>query len=376
MWPVDSEPLEPLASSLHQWEEALSTAGEPSYRARQLFAWLHSRRAASYEAMSDLPIALREWLERKFPLVTPQVEASAVAADGTVKYLMRSGDGAEFEAVYLSSGRGASLCISVQAGCSYRCGFCATGRLGLRRNLSVGEMLFQVYHLARQHDLSSFRVLLMGMGEPLMNLPAVTAAIHQLRHPLGAALSPRRITLSTVGMRGRLKELANHSPDIRLAISLHFTRDAERNRFIPAAKGFPLARLIEEVKAAALHFAKVSLEYLLLSGVNDGMKDALRLAHLAYGSTPSAGNRLQDPAALARQFRARKPFHINLIQFNPIAGFDLAPTPYEQAERFQNYLKAAGVVATYRRSRGAELHAACGMLAGRRQVPETRKRTV
>jgi len=369
-------PLEPLAFSLHRWEEIADSLGEPSYRARQLFAWLHARRAASYDAMTDLPETLRERLAKQFPLRLPQVKVSPPAADGAIKYLFIAGDGAEFEAVYLPSGRSASLCISVQAGCSLRCRFCATGRLGLTRNLTAGEMLFQTYHLAREHALSSFRVLLMGMGEPLLNLPAVGEAIHRLRHPTGAALSPRRITLSTVGVRGKLKELARLAPGIGLAISLHFTQDADRRRFMPAAARLSLAHLMEEVQASAADFAKVSLEYLLLDGVNDGLSDARRLIHLAHGGMPPKDAGRASPQELARRFRRRKRFHINLIEYNPVPGIDLAPTPWERAERFQNFLKGAGVVATYRRSRGAEVNAACGMLAGSRRLRTNSRPTV
>lgn len=357
---------EPLAFSLHQWEDIVASLGQPSYRAGQLFTWLHARRAVEYAVMTDSPVPLREQLAKKFPLRVPHVEASRAAADGTVKYLFTAEDGAEFEAVYLPGRRSASLCISVQAGCGFRCTFCATGRLGLTRHLSAGEMLLQVYHLVREHNLASFRVLLMGMGEPLLNLPAAVRAIHQLQHSLGAALSPRRITVSTVGVRGRLKELARLTPGIGLGISLHFTRDAQRRRFMPVAARFSLAQLIREVQAAAPSFSKVSLEYLLLAEVNDGVSDARRLGYLAYGRLPPQGEHLGNPTELAARFRGQRHFHVNLIEYNPIAGIDLMPTPREQAERFQNYLKATGVVATYRRSRGAELSAACGMLLGTR----------
>ena len=357
-----AQPVDPQGFTLSAWERELAELGAPRYRAEQVFSWLHARRATGYAAMTNLPRQLREQLARRLPWRAAAVAGTARSRDGAVKYLFRAEDGAAFEAVFLPAARGASLCVSVQAGCSFACAFCATGRSGFQRNLRAGEILQQVYTLAEAHGLSSYRVLLMGMGEPLANLDATVRALQILRHPRGQALAPRRLTVSTVGLRGRIARLAREVPGVELALSLHFTTQEQRQRYLPAARRFPLPDLFAELSRAE-SFSKVTLEYLLLAGVNDTAEDAAALAALAHGVVPRA-RKVEPPARLRSRFRALVTYHVNLIKLNPAAGSPFLPTPYAQAESFQNYLKTAGITATYRRSVGSDIAAACGMLAG------------
>ena len=357
----------PLSFSPMDWQRMFATFGEADYRARQLYSWLHSRRVLEYGEMTNLPKSLRQRLAQQFPLAPPDASHKAKGRDGTVKYLLRAADGARFEAVFLPSRSGASLCVSTQAGCTFHCSFCATGTLGLTRNLTAGEILHQVYFLANEHKLPSYRVLLMGMGEPLANFQQVIKALKHLVHPDGQACSPRRITVSTVGLRGRISHLARELPGVELALSLHFPGDGQRQQHMPAAKRFPLGDLFDELITSE-GLGKVTLEYLLLEGVNDTREDAAALATLAYGVVPRQ-RKAVPPSRLRSRFRGFNACHVNLIEYNPLPSAEFQPTPYAKAEDFQNYLKAAGVYATYRRSRGRDIAAACGMLTASEGQP-------
>jgi 23S rRNA (adenine2503-C2)-methyltransferase len=351
---------DPLSFSLEDWQREIAPFGKESYRVQQLYSWLHSQRVLDYERMTNLPGPLRQILERQFPLKLADSTHRAKSSDGAVKYLFRATDGARYEAVFLPSRSGASLCISTQVGCSFHCSFCATGTLGLTRNLTASEILHQVYYLANDHKLSSYRVLLMGMGESLANIQHVLKALKHLVHPAGQACSPRRITISTVGIRGRVSQLARETPGVELALSLHFTEDDQRQHHMPAAKRFPLGDLFDELITSD-GLGKVTLEYLLLEGVNDTQEDATALATLAYGVVPRQ-RKVVPPSRLRSRFRGFNAYHVNLIEYNPSPGLEFLPTPYTKAESFQNCLKASGVNATYRRSRGRDVAAACGML--------------
>jgi 23S rRNA (adenine2503-C2)-methyltransferase len=354
---------DPLGLSLEGWEKELAELRQPAYRAKQVYSWLHSRHALDYAKMSNLPRELRHALSERQPIRLAAVACREKSRDGSVKYSFRANDGAVFESVYLPSRHGSSLCVSAQAGCSFRCKFCATGKLGLTRNLTCGEMLQQVYHLANEHLLSSFRILLMGMGEALANLPEVVCALRHLQHADGMAFSPSRITVSTIGMRGRIARLAKELPGVELALSLHFTSDAERARHMPAAEKLPIAEILEEI-ADAESLGRVTLEYVLLEGVNDSLTDAAALVFIAHGVMPRKRER-PPGVRLRQQFRGIPAWHVNLIEYNPVPGAPYKPSPQPAAETFLDYLKAAGINATYRRSAGRDISAACGMLAGK-----------
>lgn len=359
---------EPLSFSPEDWQREIAPFDQEGYRVQQLYSWLHSRRVLDYGRMTNLPRQLRQILERQFPLKLTDSTHRAKGSDGAAKHLFCAADAARYEAVFLPSRSGASLCVSTQAGCSFNCSFCATGALGLTRNLTAGEILHQVYYLANDHKLASYRVLLMGMGEPLANFQQVLRALKHLVHPEGQACSPRRITVSTVGIRGRISLLAREAPGVELALSLHFTEDGQRQRHIPAARPFPLVDLFDEL-ITSNGLGKVTLEYVLLDGVNDSQEDAAALATLAYGVVPRQ-RKTVPPSRLRNRFRGFNAYHVNLIEYNPSPGLKFLPTPYPKAESFQNYLKASGVNATYRRSRGSDIAAACGMLVAGKDRPK------
>ncbi|HZU05229.1 MAG TPA: 23S rRNA (adenine(2503)-C(2))-methyltransferase RlmN [Chloroflexota bacterium] len=325
-----------------EWTEALAELGQPAYRARQIFHALHVQGVRAWAAVSTLPRWLREWLAARYRLEAPAIAERAVSADGTVKYLLTLHDGQAIETVHIPDQGRVTVCVSSQAGCALGCVFCATGRLGLLRNLSAGEIVEQVY-LARGTDPAP-NVVFMGMGEPLANYPAVVRAIRLLLAREGLGLSPRRITLSTSGLPDRIRRLADEGLGIRLAVSLHAADDAKRTALMPINARYPLA----EVLAAARYYAqrsgrRVSFEYVMLDGINDTPADALRLA----GILP------------------RGQSHVNLIPYNPTeAGFRSSPP--ERIRRFAALLRERGVPCSVRRNRGQDVQAACGQLAGQR----------
>jgi len=357
-----------LSLTFPEWEQTLTQWGQPAYRARQVYHWLHAKHAFSFEEMTDLPRPLRAELAAHSHLPAAKMAEKAKSADGSVKYLFMAPDGSPFEAVRLRGRGGDSICVSTQSGCSFRCRFCATGSMGFNRNLAAGEILHQIYFVARRHELASFRVLLMGMGEPLANLGEVAAALRQLQHPDGMAFSPRRITVSSIGRKGKIRALGQALPGVGFALSLHFTDDATRRKYMPATRGFPLAELLEELVLAE-GLGKVTLEYVLLAGVNDTREDAAALASIAHGAYPRE-RKYEPPSRVRQRFRERTAYHVNLIEYNPVAGVPLRPSREQDTLAVQGYLKAAGVNATLRRSRGADVAAACGMLAARRTRPE------
>jgi len=320
-------------------------AGEPRYRAAQLFRWLHERGAATFDAMSDLPEALRVRLRDAAPIPRVEPLRDAESADGSVKSILRLEDGVVVESVLMSDGEKRTLCISTQAGCAVGCVFCATGAIGLARHLSSGEILRQIYLAESRLDAADpgrrlTNVVLMGMGEPLHNFDAVRRALANLVSPSGRGMSPRRITLSTSGYPERIAQLAAEGPHVRLAISLSAANDALRTRLIPLNKKYPLAALLEAGRLYEKSTrSRVTFEYVLLAGVNDSIDDARQLGRLLRGR------------------------RVNLIPLNPHAFSEMRPPAPDVVDGFHGALKAAGVTSTVRWSKGREIQAACGQLA-------------
>ena len=329
---------------------ALAALGEPRYRARQVLAWLQ-KGVLDPREMTNLPKALRARLAEAFvcdPLVP---EAREVAADGVRKYRFRLASGARIETVLIPERERGTVCVSSQAGCVQTCPFCHTGTLGFRGNLTTAEILAQI--AAVQRDLAAdplpaplrnaiTHVVFMGMGEPLANLQSVLGAIRRLTAPWGLGLSKRRITVSTVGLVPQLARLA--PAGVNLALSLHAARDAVRDALVPANRTYPLARLREALDAWPLGPQRhITLEYVLLAGVND---------------------RDEDIEALVRFVRRRRE-RVNLIPFNPWPGAPYTPTPLPRAHAIAARLVERGVRATVRRPRGQDILAACGQLAAR-----------
>jgi 23S rRNA (adenine2503-C2)-methyltransferase len=320
----------------------------PTYRINQMVRRLWQAPVAAWPDATELPVALRTELATAFPLGRLPLDVEQHSADGTRKYLWRLADGEAVESVLIPSGSRRTLCISSQAGCALRCSFCATGRMGFRRNLSTFEIVAQVREIVLRDpsDLPT-NIVFMGMGEPLLNWPAVDAALTILNSPEGFGIGARHITVSTVGILPGLEAFARRPEQFRLAISLHAPTSAQRLGIMPIEKKYDLAAVL---RAAAAFRKRVTFEYVMIGGVNDRDADADRLAKLARGL-----------GAL-----------VNILPLHPGGAPDLTPTPAERIRSFAGRLRNQGVEATVRRSRGLDIDAACGQL---RVATEKRRRS-
>jgi 23S rRNA (adenine2503-C2)-methyltransferase len=331
----------------------VAESGEAPFRARQIYGWLYERRVRTLAAMGNLPRSLRESLEARFSLRWPEVQERALSFDGTRKYLFGLEGGATIEAVYIPEDDRRTICISTQAGCPLKCGFCLTGIAGYQRNLAVWEILGQVAtvmeehpvretHPHRQaHDPFPWNVVVMGMGEPLLNYDATLGALRVLMDPEGFGVPPRKLTLSTVGILPALEKLAREPVRPNLAISLHAPDPGLRRALMPIEEKYPMDAVIE----AALRYpvprgGLVTFEYVLLGGVNDTLAHARELARRLGG----------------------KRVKVNLIPLNPAPEIPFqAPSP-EAVDAFGAALAAADVTVSVRRPRGRDILAACGQL--------------
>jgi 23S rRNA (adenine2503-C2)-methyltransferase len=332
-----------LALTPDELRARFAADGFPGFRAAQVTRWLYARRERDFARMTNLPAGLRAELTAKWSTRALQLVARHEAADGTRKLVLATADGARIEAVLIPEERRQTVCVSSQIGCSLDCSFCATGKLGLGRNLRAEEIVDQVLHaceLLGADGKTLTHVVFMGMGEPLLNLKNVVQALRVLVHPEGFALSPRRITVSTAGVVPKLAELGEAVP-VRLAVSLHATTDALRDELVPLNRRFPIAELLEACAAFPVASRdRISFEYALLAGVNDSEADARRLARLA------------------KDARAK----VNLIPMNEHPGSPYRRPDDAAIDAFASELARAGVTATVRRSRGDDIYAACGQL--------------
>jgi 23S rRNA (adenine2503-C2)-methyltransferase len=341
---LDLSPVE-ARSTLGEWA---GKGGLPAYRVNQIVPRLWQRPIGSWAEATDLPVALREALERDYPLPRLALDVSQHSQDGTKKFLWRLPDGEAIESVLIPSGTRRTLCISSQSGCALGCVFCATGTMGFRRNLTPFEIAGQVREIALLDPADvPTNVVYMGMGEPLLNWPAVSTSLTILNHPEGFGIGARHITVSTVGIIPGMKELAKRPEQFRLAISLHAPTAERRLAIMPVQKKYGL----DEVLEAAGEFEKrITFEYVLIEGKNDTNKDADALAKLA------------------RKMSA----HVNLLPLHPGGAPGLTPTPAPRIRDFAARLVNQGVEATVRRSRGLDINAACGQL----RVEVERKRAL
>jgi 23S rRNA (adenine2503-C2)-methyltransferase len=316
-------------------KQTLAEAGEPSYRATQVWEWV-ARGARSYAEMTNLPAGLRERLAADVPLSTLELKEEAKSDDGTVKALFQTADGRPLEAVLMRYRDGRrSVCLSSQSGCPLTCTFCATGRMAFGRNLTADEILDQALHFRRVEAID--HAVFMGMGEPTMNLDAVLAAC-ELLPELG--VSHRRTAISTVGWVPGIDRLAECELPLSLALSLHAPNDGLRSQLMPVNERYPLAQVLAACERyRARRRRKVFVEYVMLDGVNDLPEHARELADLL------------DPRA----------YKVNLIPYNPTGAY--AGSPPERIERFRAVLAEHGLTATVRLARGREIDAACGQLA-------------
>ena len=332
-----------LDHTSEELRQAFAREGLERFRADQVLRWVYGQRVRDFRTMSDLARPLRERLYETWSLGCLEQESSFVSTDGTRKLVLRTREGAKIESVLIPEPRRQTICVSSQVGCSLDCSFCATGRLGLGRNLRAGEIVDQVLHGAEVLARSGERithVVFMGMGEPLLNLDNVIHSIRILADPRALGLSPRRVTVSTAGVVPRIAELGRALP-VRLAVSLHATTDEVRNELVPLNRRFPITTLLEACRRyPASRRDRLSFEYTLIRGVNDSLDDARRLVKLLHG------------------LRAK----VNLIPMNEHPGSAYRRPEAPQIEAFAGTLAAARLPVTVRRSRGDDIFAACGQL--------------
>lgn len=317
--------------------------GEPAYRAVQVRRWIYGKRVGSFAEMHDVPAALRAALEAEFDLFASAVADRRTASDGTEKLLLRLADGNHVECVLMREEDRRTICLSTQVGCGMGCVFCASGLLGLTRNLSTGEILEQVLRIDRLlgPDERLTNVVVMGIGEPLANLANLLPALETLNEKGGMGLGARRITISTVGLPEMIGRLAGCGKPFNLAVSLHAPNDALRNRLVPVNDRIGIAAILA---AADAYFERtgrrVTYEYVLLGGVNDADSHARELAALLAPRTA----------------------HVNLIPMNAVSETGLHDPSAATVRRFVEILEDAGVAATVRKRKGADIDAACGQL--------------
>jgi 23S rRNA (adenine2503-C2)-methyltransferase len=312
--------------------------GQPSYRAKQVARRLWVNPAPNFGAMTELPAKLREQLAEAFDLPRLEIAARQKSQDGTEKFLFRLHDKEAIETVAIPEGDRVTLCISSQAGCALQCAFCATGAMGFTRNLSMFEIAGQVREMRLlDPPINVTNIVFMGMGEPLMNWKAVDNVLTTLNDPEGLGIGARHITISTVGVLPGIVALGERPEQFRLAISIHAPNDGLRRELMPINTKFPLAEVIE---AAKVFDRRVTFEYVMLGGVNDGEEHAIQLANLA---------------------RECKAF-VNLIPLHPGGARGFTPTPTEKITKFARELRKHGVEVAVRKSRGIDIAAACGQL--------------
>jgi len=324
-------------------EEHLRARGVEPFRAPQLLRWIYKRGVTDFDRMTDLSKALRASFHQDFAISTPRCVARERSTDGTEKFLLELADGRLVESVYIPDTPGWTFCVSTQVGCAMKCGFCLTGKMGLVRNLSAAEIAAQVRVLAAKLDLleARFTVVLMGMGEPLHNYDATMKALRILGDPAGMALSPRRVTLSTVGVVPGLDRLAREPYMPNLAISLHATTEAQRDLLVPLNRKYTIADVVDACRRFPLkRRSRITFEYVLLAGVNDSPDDARRLVRLLGG------------------LRAK----VNLIPLNEAAGIPYRRPADQAVDHFAQILADHRLTVSVRKSRGRDIRAACGQL--------------
>ncbi len=341
--------------SLSELEVWIMNIGEPKWRAHQILRWMYSAlNTDSFASMTNLPASLRETLSEMACMKRLQIHSLYTARDLTVKVLMQLPSGRIVETVLIPSmddrgkAKRLTLCVSSQVGCAMGCTFCATGKMGFQENLTCGQIVDQVSYMREvaqerfERDISN--VVFMGMGEPLLNYQALLASLEILTHPEAIALSPRRITVSTVGLGRRIRDLAHDAPKIGLAVSLHAPFESKRSSIMPINRS--AATDLSTLESAMRYYTdttgrRLTFEYCLFRGFNDSLEDARALARLCH------------------RVRAK----VNLIMYNRVPGVEFRRTSEEQLNQFMDDLSSRGVTVTVRRSRGEDIAAACGQLA-------------
>jgi 23S rRNA (adenine2503-C2)-methyltransferase len=322
--------------------------GEKPFRVRQFMQWVYGRSVLDIDAMTDLGLGLRQTLAGSCEVRLPEIQLREDAADGVVKWQLEAGNRQAIEMVFIPEEARGTLCVSSQVGCAIDCPFCATGRQGFNRNLDAAEIVGQVMlarrELKRTGEQRISNVVFMGMGEPLANLRAVTRATNILLDDFGFGLSRRRVTVSTSGLVPQMRRLAEVS-NVALAVSLHAPNDALRDRLVPINRRHPIAELLQACwdYARIANLKDVTFEYVMLEGINDSSDHARQLARLL----------------------ANRPAKVNLIPFNAFPGSEFECSSRPVIDRFRQILLQAGIITMTRKTRGADIAAACGQLAGR-----------
>ncbi len=330
--------------TLVELRAALEAMGERPFRAGQIFDWLYKKRGDRFEDFTSLPKPLREKLAAKFALEPLVLADKRSSPDGTTKFLFRLRDGEHIETVLIPAGSRLTVCLSTQVGCRFACAFCASGRHGFKRNLAPSEIIGQALFLERALGPGLTNYVFMGMGEPLDNWTNVEKVIRIMNASEGLAVAARRITVSTAGFVDAFKQLEALDLQINISISLHAVTDRLRDRLMPINRRFPLERVVDAAEAYIRSGGRmITLEYILIRGLNDSLDDADGLA------------------AIARRLRAK----VNLIAYSPIEGAGFATPTEADVARFRRWLEERKVGTTVRVSKGADIAAACGQLAGR-----------
>ena len=354
------KPLNLLDMDREGLEAYFAELGEKSFRASQVIQWIHQKGISDVQQMTNLSQSLRDQLEKNTVIQFPKVDVDAASKDGTRKWLLKLEDGNRIETVYIPEDDRGTLCVSSQVGCALDCSFCSTGRQGFNRNLTTAEIISQVWLATRLIDEEKkpgrkvTNVVLMGMGEPLLNFDNVVRAVRIMMDDFAYGLSKRRVTISTAGVVPAMDRLGDIL-DVRLAVSLHAANDALRNSLVPLNNKYPL----KELMAACRRFidkqnsrTRITFEYVLLDGVNDSDEDARELIKLVKGI----------------------PTLMNLIPFNPFESSGYKTSSNNRVNRFFKILADAGITTVIRRTRGDDIDAACGQLAGKIEDKSRRHR--
>ncbi len=336
---IIKQPL--VGMTLAQLREVVSQLGMPRFTATQLAQWLYVHRAKSFDEMNNISKANRAKLQQHFTIGLDAPCNEQRSVDGTVKYLFMTGKNQAVESVYIPDDDRATLCISSQMGCKMNCHFCMTGKQGFHGNLTANQIINQVLSIPESQTLTN--VVFMGMGEPMDNLEAVLQTIEIMTAEWGFAWSPKRITVSSIGKLKELKRLAEET-NVHIAISVHSPFHTERLNLMPVEKAYPIAKVMQLLSNYDFaHQRRLSVEYTMFNGLNDDIEHAKELERLFNG----------------------QPIRVNLIRYHAIPGVNLRTSDEKRMTEFRDYLNSRGIICTIRRSRGEDIFAACGMLAGK-----------
>ena len=325
-------------------EAYFTSLGAKAFHGRNVLKWIHKHGVLDFDAMTDVPQRLRDQLKLVAEIRAPRITLAQPASDGTTKWVLELADGQHIETVYIPEENRSTICVSSQVGCALDCSFCSTAQQGFNRNLTVDEIIGQVWLATRELGRPPTNVVLMGMGEPLANFDNVVPAMELMQEDLAYMISKVRVTISTSGIVPALRRLAAVS-DVSLAVSLHAPDNALRDQLVPINRKYPLEQLIPACReyVARDRRRKITWEYVMLDGVNDSIAHAKALIRLLEGV----------------------PSKVNLIPFNPFPGTAYSTSPADRVETFRPRLKRAGIMAMTRKTRGDDIDAACGQLVGK-----------